>query len=195
MRVVYFIVILVFTSMIGVAQTEQTVQTEQKKQTDYKLGKGNFTTEMQLSLFSTSSVTHYDDDEETVSSLSSGPLSLSGLRLRYAFNEKWALRFNVNFDFGHDKQKKVFADSTFTPYYDDYSGTWIDTKDVVRDSRVTKNSYTEFSIAPGIEYHFGKWERLSVYVGGELVFGLKTTKSSSDLNNKNEHYEYGNTGK
>ena len=180
MRVVSFIMILAFASTIGVAQTEQTVQTEQKKQTEYKLGKGNFTTEMQLSLFSTNAMVHYDDDDETVSYLSTGPLSLSGLRLRYAFNEKLALRFNVGFDFGHNTDKKNLDDTI-------RNGTY--SMNVTMGTSTNKSRYTGFVIAPGIEYHFGNWERMSVYVGGEVMFGMRMTNGISELNQTIENFQ------
>jgi len=161
MRVVSLIIVLAFASKVGVAQT------------DYKLDKGNITTELQLSLFNTSGKIHYNDDDETVSYLSTGPLSLSGLRLRYAFSEKLALRATVGLDFGHNSTKRKHDD-----IITDFNGIPIG---FGKGSSMDKSKHTEFSVAPGIEYHFGNWERMSVYFAGEVLFGMRMTNGSSEM--------------
>jgi len=165
MRKVVLITALAFLGKIGVAQSES----------EYKLQKGSITTELQLSLFSTK-VT-IDEDEETINY--SGPLSMPSFRLRYAFSEKWALRASVGLDFGHNSIKRDFNDSTVTSYY----------KEFITGKSTEKDRYTEFSIAPGIEYHFGKWERMSVYVGGEVFFGMRTNQGTSNSEKRKDCYE------
>lgn len=52
----------------------------------------------------------------------------------------------------------------------------------------TTNSSTTFSLAPGFEYHFSKFERVSPYVGAELGFLFGSTKDNTD-NNDNSYYK------
>ncbi len=64
-------------------------------------------------------------------------------------------------------------------YYDDVNGKEQETYD--------KTSTSEFSLFPGIEYHFNKYERISPYVGGELGILVGSTKTNLD-NSENENY-------
>ncbi|MCL2131107.1 MAG: hypothetical protein FWH36_01430 [Lentimicrobiaceae bacterium] len=171
MKKVIFIVMLAFAGKVGVAQTE------------YKLEKGNVTTELQLSLFNTGGKMVFDEDGdfEYIDYSTSGPLSLSGFRLRYALNNKWALRTTVGLDFGHSTSKRDWND-TFPSEPGYYK--WVYT-----GNNTDKSKYTEFSIAPGFEYHFGNWERMSVYVGGEVFFGMRTTQGTSKNERKTEYFE------
>lgn len=43
--------------------------------------------------------------------------------------------------------------------------------------RNSKESITTFSIMPGFEYHFTKYERISPYVGGEIGLLTSTAKT------------------
>ena len=136
----------------------------------YKLKKGSVSTEL---LFSPFSININEDGAST------GPFKMPELRLRVGISNKLALRVNLGLDFGHE-QAKINLDKTYNGYY----GKIVET-----GTNTNKSNYTEFSIAPGVEYHFGKWERLSIYVGGELFFGLKTTKSSDVLDKKMYYYD------
>jgi hypothetical protein len=135
-------------------------------QAQYKPEKGNFTTELQFSLFNINAKVDYDDE---VTDISTGPFSMPGLRFRYFFSEKLALRATLGFDFGHDKVVKNLDETIDNYYY---------YKDITTGEYTAKNRYNTFSIAPGLEYHFGKWERMSLYVGGELFLGVTTSKST-----------------
>ena len=185
MKRLSFVFLLAFAGRmgVGVAQTETT--------SDYKLKKGDVTTELQLSLFSTSGKLHYEDGDgygyEGASYTSGGPLSLSGLRLRYALNEKLALRLTAGLNFGHNNYKRKYDNDTTYNYNYRYM-------EVANGSATNKGRATEFLIAPGIEYHFGKWERMSIYIGGELLFGMKTTQNSLDVNKQTDVYEQGGWG-
>ena len=135
-------------------------------QAQYKPEKGNFTTELQFSLFNINAkVDYYDETAE----FSTGPFTMAGLRFRYFFSEKLALRATLGFDFNHNKVVKEIDDNYY--YYGDVTGEYI-----------AKNRYSTFSIAPGLEYHFGNWERMSLYAGGELLFGVRTSKSTIEEN-------------
>jgi len=71
--------------------------------------------------------------------------SLQQVRGRYFLSDKMALRLGVDLS---------------------YESTAPETD--------VKASTLEFSIAPGIEKHFAGTNRLSPYIGAELLFGLKT---------------------
>jgi len=145
-------------------------------QAQYKPEKGNFTTELQLSLFSINAKVDYYD--ETVS-YSNGPLSMAGFRFRYFFSDKLAFRTTIGFNFDHDKTVRNI-DREYTLYV--YNYDYYPLKALETGERTEKNRYTTFSIAPGLEYHFGDWERMSLYVGGELLFGVMTSKSTVEGN-------------
>jgi hypothetical protein len=145
-------------------------------QAQYKPEKGNFTTELQFSLFNIHAKVDYYD--ETVD-YSTGPFSMEGLRFRYFFNEKVALRATLGFNIDNDKIVKDL-DETVNEYYYKYEMT---------GEYTAKSRATTFSIAPGLEYHFGNWERMSLYAGGELLFGMTTFKSTIDENREGMMYE------
>jgi len=145
-------------------------------QAQYKPEKGNFTTELQFSLFNINAkVDYYDETAE----FSTGPFTMAGLRFRYFFSEKLALRATLGFDFNHNKVEKNLDDVRESYYF----------KDEITGEYTAKNRYSTFSIAPGLEYHFGNWERMSLYAGGELLFGVRTSKSTIEENADIMRYE------
>jgi len=163
-------IFLAFASAVGVAQTQ------------YKFEKGNVSTELQLSLFSFSAKIDYDDE---TFNYSTGPFSMPGLRLRCALTEKLLLRTTVGLDFGHNTIKKNLDDSLRWYYpYDPYPLI------VITGTSTDKNKYTEYSIALGLEYHLGNWERISVYLGGELFFGQRITNGTAELDQRAEYFSY-----
>jgi len=133
----------------------------------YKPLKGDFTAEMQLSLFSFNA--KIDVDNETID-YSSGPLSMQGLHFRYFLSDKLALRTTLGFSFDNNNAE-IDLDDTKESYSIKYDITGISTQ---------KTEYSTFSAALGVEWHFGDWERMSLYVGGELFYGQTKTKSSID---------------
>ena len=169
MKKLFFISIFAFAITVGFAQNE------------YKLEKGSVTTELQLSLFATKFKLHFDENEETMNYSSMGPLSMSGLRLRCAFNEKLALRATVGLDFGHNTIKRNLDDTVRNYYYP---------LTIISGKSTDKNKYTEYSIALGLEYHLGNWERMSVYLGGELFLGQRITQGIAELDQRTEHFTY-----
>jgi hypothetical protein len=145
-------------------------------QDQHKPEKGNFTTELQFSPFAINVKVDYYDE---IANVSTGPFSMSGLRFRYFFSEKLALRTTLGFDFDHDKTVRNL-DETIDEWYYKY---------VITGEYTEKSRSSMFSIAPGLEYHFGNWERMSLYVGGELFFGITTSKSTIDENIERLYYE------
>jgi len=148
--------ILIMSGLASVAQAQ------------YKPEKGNFTTELQFSLFN---INAKFDDYGDVTDFSTGPFTMPGLRFRYFTSEKWAIRATLGFNVDHDKVVQK-SDDSWESYY------W---KEVMTREYTAKNRYTTFSIAPGLEYHFGNWERMSLYAGGELFFGITTSKSTVEM--------------
>jgi len=144
-------------------------------QAQFKPEKGNFTTELQLSLFNYNIKVDYYG--ETID-YSTGPFSMPGFRFRYFFSEKLALRTTIGLNFDHDKISRDFFNEN------EYGQSKI----IKSGNNTYKNRYTTFSIAPGLEYHFGDWERMSLYVGGELFFGVTTSKSTVDVSSDEFHY-------
>lgn len=133
-------------------------------QAQYKPEKGNFTTELQFSPFNLS----YNEYEDN---FNSNPLSLDGLRMRYFFNEKWAIRANIKFNYMSMKQSEDIdrkGSDYWTPQYHQYGEV------------SSKKSVIDFRIAPGFEYHFGNMERLSIYTGAEIFFGLRNYRFNMD---------------
>ncbi|WP_455496797.1 outer membrane beta-barrel protein [Coprobacter sp.] len=114
----------------------------------YKPEAGTVTTEIQFNPF--------NQDNEN--------FSIDGLKLRYFFNEKHALRLNLGFGVSSNK----FSDE----------GT-INDENYSTD---LKSKTGNFTLGVGYEYHIDIAPRFSVYVGGETGFTLTNAKST--INNK-----------
>jgi len=133
-------------------------------QEQYKPEKGSFTTEMQFTPFGFNAKVDYNNDRVD---FSTGPFSMDGLRLRYFVSDKTALR--VSLGYNNDQGSRTIDLDDISE--DSYSKT------VVTGESSEKYSKTTFSLSPGFEFHFGNWERLSVYFGMEAVLGLTSSKS------------------
>lgn len=90
-----------------------------------------------------------------------------GARVRLFLNENMVVRLGLGFG----------TSSTKTTDY-----TAIKDKEVY-----TTTSANTFSLAPGFEYHFSKFERVSPYVGAELGFAFGSEIEKTD-NNDNDDY-------
>ncbi|MCL2074717.1 MAG: hypothetical protein FWH18_12415 [Marinilabiliaceae bacterium] len=159
-RIVILTLAIVFVGLTSYAQEQ------------YKPVKGNFTTEMQLSLLSINA--KIDINNESID-YSSGPLSMQGLRFRYFVSDKLALRASLGLNFNNFHAEREIDETAHmwsSPYY---------FKLVETGESIEKTSSRTFSIAPGIEYHFGDWERMSLYVGCELFWGKTSISSSLDI--------------
>lgn len=161
---------LTMAFIIGANAQQNSSATDDFTKPFYKFYKGSVATELNFSFF------NININEDGVST---GSFSMPELRLRFGLSDKLALRVNLGVDFGHNQIQKDL-DNTEEGYY------W---KREITGNRLEKYNYTQFSIAPGIEYHFGKWERLSVYVGGEIPFGFYITNSIIDENSITEFWE------
>lgn len=86
------------------------------------------------------------------------PFSEIGFKGRGFFNENWAFRFNVDLGFTGNKIVAEVGDNEYA----------------------TKFNTSMFAIAPGFEYHFGRWERVSIYTGLELFYRMTGTKATAE---------------
>ncbi len=94
-----------------------------------------------------------------------------GAKFRLFINDAWAVRLNFGLGTGTDKTTNYFTNPT-------------DPADKKEYEEVRKNTTTTFSLMPGFEYHFNKFERVSPYVGAEIGILTSTSKTSTeeDLN-------------
>lgn len=93
-----------------------------------------------------------------------------GVKFRYFFNEDMAFRLSLGLN--SDAEKVT---------------TYVNDRDNNEYKSNKKTTVTTFSLMPGFEYHFNKYERISPYVGGEIGVLAGTTKVKTDntLNDDN----------
>lgn len=89
-----------------------------------------------------------------------------GAKVRLHLNEKMAVRLNLGLNTTSSKTTDFTA-----------NGTNEETETYHR------NTQTKFSIMPGFEYHFTKYERISPYVGGEIGILTSMTKETDSSSN------------
>ena len=92
--------------------------------------------------------------------LSASPVSISGIRLRIFNSETSAIRLGL------------FLGGSNTEEITQETNTEIDALELIN---VDKSF--DFSIRPGYEMHFAGTDRLSPYVGAELLFGMSNSTS------------------
>jgi hypothetical protein len=100
--------------------------------------------------------------EMECSPLGSEPLKIGALRYRYFQSDNMAYRMSL---FVGGKSSTTLGDTT---------GGAAQTR--------SRNSNLDFAIKPGIEKHFAGTSRLSPYFGGELFFGVKSTRDNAQSN-------------
>lgn len=93
-----------------------------------------------------------------------------GAKVRMFINEKFAVSLNLGVS---------TASKNDITYYTDANNA--------DQSRRTVTSDFNFSIMPGFEYHFTKFERVSPYVGAAIGFICGSTRTKSD-NSENDNY-------
>lgn len=140
-------------------------------QAQYKPEAGSFTTELQF----TPMGNLVSDVNTSGMGISGSPSPIFGLDLgfkgRYFISDNLAVRLTLGF--GNTTLKEV-----------DYNNPAPDHKD---DEDVLKTKTSNFVIAPGIEYHFAGFERLSPYVGAEFLFGTLTNKTDLTYSYKDDY--------
>ena len=91
--------------------------------------------------------------------LSASPIGLNYLKGRYFFADNVVLRLGLDIRLHSNKSEPINSNN---PNVNDES----------------KMSYSQFGLMPGIEKHFGNWERFSPYIGAEIGFTSKSSKST-----------------
>lgn len=98
--------------------------------------------------------------------LSAAPIGLNYLKARYFVADDLVFRLGLDIRMHSSKSEPTNA-----------------TDPAVLDEE--KMSYTQFGLMPGIEKHFGKWERFSPYIGAEIGFTTKSSKYEFTDNDAN----------
>ena len=100
-----------------------------------------------------------------------GALSLPeyGAKFRLFVNDAWAVRLNLGLSTVSDKTT-TYAPNPDGGEYETYN----------------KTATTRFSLMPGFEYHFNKFERISPYVGAEIGILTQNTKTTT-TNDQNDN--------
>lgn len=107
--------------------------------------------------------------------LGGSPIGINGIRLRIFNSESSAIR--IGFSIGGTNVQTVASQQTKTPGSD---GKTV----VIPELYDTEKSFN-FSIRPGYEMHFTGTDRLSPYVGGELIFAMGSETQLREFHNAN----------
>ncbi len=97
-----------------------------------------------------------------------------GVKFRFFLNENYVIKLNLGFQTSGKKVNQIY-DVNNTSYYS-YS----------------KNAHTVFSLTPGFEYHFNKFDRVFPYVGAEIGFSVGSNKNKT-WNTQNSDYSSSKT--
>lgn len=124
-----------------------------------------------LMLVSTSAMAQYTPEAGTITTeVQFNPFGnnynqfrIDGLKVRYFFSEKSALRVNLGFNIGGDNNT---AKTTYNDKFDnDVTNYTISNREIE-----TTRSDASFKIAAGYEHHIVNNGRLNIYIGGELGY-------------------------
>ena len=146
-----FILLIAVAGMVS-AMAQEKCCSNDTTPSPYKFQKGSVATELNFTPFFNNTPT------------------VPELKLRIGVCKSFVFRVNLGLNFDHKKFKTIL-DNAY-----ERCGETI----TIKGERTEKNKYTQFSIAPGIEYHFGNWKRLSLYAGCEIPVGVYTTRSAAD---------------
>ncbi len=129
-------------------------------QAQYKPTKGTFATELNFNPLGLIVVNAVNNTTVIDGPNFSLPMGIKG---RYFLSDNLAVRVGLDFNFesttNHD-----FTDPGVSPEVE----------------TIEKNSLFTFGIIPGIEYHFGNWEKTSLYCGAEIGIAMASAKRSED---------------
>ena len=95
-----------------------------------------------------------------------------GIKLRYFLSDEMVVRLNLGLGTSSNKT------TTYNSLYEDPADPSKVTGET-EDYNTTKS--TTFSIMPGFEYHFNKFDRISPYVGAELGIRIASTKTINEI--------------
>lgn len=89
-------------------------------------------------------------------------IGIDALTARYFLSPNTALRMGLHLDYYHDK---------------------YDNEKTGNDKLIAQSSTFLIGIHPGIEQHFEGTDRLSPYIGAELILDMFTSKASAEMGN------------
>lgn len=96
---------------------------------------------------------------------------IDGVKARYFISDKLAVRATLNFDRASET---------------DYSYVTIANKEIETKQ---VDTYTQFGITPGIEYHFASYEKISLYAGAQVGLSFANAKSKTTNNDNSDMME------
>ena len=111
--------------------------------------------------------------EVTFSPLSANPIGIDGIRFRMFNSESSAIR--VGFNISGAKTTEVMSQS---------APSALNATVTIPELYSTDKSFG-FSLRPGYEKHFAGTDRLSPYVGAELIFAMNNTKYTEEYHSGN----------
>lgn len=97
---------------------------------------------------------------------------VDGIKARFFITDKLAVRTTLDFSINPQS---------------DYTYQRVGDKDV---EYVTSSNWTTFGLNPGIEYHFGNYEKLSIYAGAELIFDMAWASQLEENSENSDKIEY-----
>lgn len=103
--------------------------------------------------------------------LSGAPIGMGNIKYRRFLSESLALRIGLGFSFQSDVEAKDINDPNSI---------------AIPQAKIELNKTTTafgWNISPGFEKHFAGTERLSPYLGAELVFGMNTSMEKDERYN------------
>ena len=141
-----------------------------------------------LMLVSTSAMAQYTPEAGTITTeVQFNPFGnnynqfrIDGLKVRYFFSEKSALRVNLGFNIGGDNNT---AKTTYNDKFDnDVTNYTISNREI----EMTRSD-ASFKIAAGYEHHIVNNGRLNIYIGGELGYRgeFYSAESETKINSEN----------
>ena len=113
--------------------------------------------------------------EVQFSPLSGNPIGINGIRFRMFNSESSAIR--VGFNIGGSNHNEVYSQQASTEGSD---GAVV----ILPELNQTHQSFN-FAIRPGYEMHFAGTDRLSPYVGAELMYAMESSTMTREFHNAN----------
>lgn len=140
------------------------VSTSAVAENNYKPEAGSFATELNYSFGGASDGAFELPDQDNY-----------GIKLRYFFSDNMVIRLNLGLGTSSNKTTNYTAFYQENP--DPNTGLPIKAGEY---EDVTTSKTTTFSIMPGFEYHFDKFNRISPYVGAEIGVRTAVTKNITE---------------
>lgn len=145
------------------------VSTSAVAETNYKPSAGSFATELNYSFGGATDGAFELPDQDNY-----------GIKLRYFLSDNMVVR--LNFGLGTSSNKTT----NYTAFYQEHADP--NTMRPIKAGEyedVTTSKTTTFSIMPGFEYHFDKFNRISPYIGAELGVRTAVTKNVTENEARN----------